>query len=192
MNITLTTDWIKANAKMIHYFGLGFIQVKLDDFNRLHFYTNLLKKTVEKEEIHNHRYNFVSRVLCGTLHQEIYDVRVLQIGDIKAKEELITHTLTQESCQAGDETEYPKIPCTMELVFSHDYMSGESYYIDHNTFHTVDSSDAVTHVCRSKYTKQLADVVYPKNRSELTCPFSIKVKTDKLYEIIDERLKSEK
>lgn len=34
----MNIDWLKANSTMIHYFGLGFIQVKLGDLDRVHFY----------------------------------------------------------------------------------------------------------------------------------------------------------
>lgn len=169
----LDIDWIRKNSKLTHYFGLGFIQVKLDDFNRLHFYTKEFPKTVEKEEIHNHRYNFVSEILQGKLTQEIYEVS-----------DGFTHVSTQESCQAGDDREFPRFPCTINKVFEYTYNDFGKYYIDHRTFHTVDSTDAITHVVRGGYQKEFADVVFPAERT-LTCPFSIKVPVEKLYEVID-------
>jgi hypothetical protein len=48
---------LKEKCKMIHYFGLGFIQIKIDDTYRLHFYTNKLPKILHEEEVHNYRNN---------------------------------------------------------------------------------------------------------------------------------------
>lgn len=41
----LNLAWLKANHRTIHYFGLGFIQLKLDESRRMHFYVPSLKPT---------------------------------------------------------------------------------------------------------------------------------------------------
>jgi hypothetical protein len=173
----LNTDWLRKNAQHIHYFGLGFIQLKLSATDRLHFYTSKLPKTVAREEIHNHRYNFVSTIVAGTFRQELFE---LIPGD--------THLLTQETCAADDDRVFPKNPCAIEKVFDETYTMGQRYYIDHHTFHTVSSDFAITHVHRNgKYAKDLADVVYPRDNSPI-CPFSVNAPTGDLYEIVDDMI----
>lgn len=176
-NIELSTEWIVKNAKMIHYFGLGFIQVKLNEFERLHFYTDKLPTTVGMEEIHNHRYNFVSTILKGQLYQEIYDTNIA--GN--------THIMTKESCTVKKAPKCETI-CTIIPFYNNTYYKDQEYYIDHNTFHTVHSTNAITHIVRSEYKKLYADVIRPIG-IELTCPFSANVEQDKLIEIIDTMLK---
>lgn len=81
-------DYLKSHCTLIHYFGLGFVQLKLRDGRRMHFYTESLPAIVGDDDVHNHRYDFTSQVLSGYLVQHIY--RVVP-GD--------THTLEQESCK---------------------------------------------------------------------------------------------
>ena len=92
-------DWLKKNAESIHYFGLGFIQVKINFPNRIHFYTTQLDKTVQEEEIHNHRYNFKSQILKGRFTQTIFTANKTDLS--------YTHYMTQESCNENDKTEFP-------------------------------------------------------------------------------------
>lgn len=178
----LTFDYIKDKAQKIHYFGLGFIQVKLNEYERLHFYTNELEKTIGVEEIHNHRYNFTSHILQGHLKQDIYEVSHIDLLHRS------NHILTQESCNETNPTNSKPTEVWIKPVFQKIYEKGDSYYMDHNTFHTVDSIDAVTYLNRSGYTKILADVIRKKD-SKLICPFSVKVTEHTLLEIIRERFK---
>lgn len=171
----LNIDFIIKNKKIIHYFGLGFIQVKLNDFERIHFYTNELEKTCDVEEIHNHRYNFTSTILKGSLKQEIYE--------IDRNTDNAKYVLTQESCDPNNKVYSSPIKVNINKVYEKTYITNDSYYIDHNTFHTVDSSDAITYLKRSKYMKPLADVIFNSN-NELICPFSHNVEESKLLEII--------
>ncbi len=173
----LTSDWIIKNAEAIHYFGLGFIQVKLNNFERLHFYTKELDSTVQPEEIHNHRYNFVSTVLKGHLKQDIYEF-IYNAGN--------THIMSKESCNTVKAL-FPETHCAVQKVYQKIYGKDDTYYIDHNTFHTVDSIDAITYVKRSDYVKQFAEVIRI-NGTELICPFSVNVEQNKLIEIIDAML----
>jgi hypothetical protein len=175
----LTIDWIKKNNIKIHYFGLGFIQVKLNDFERLHFYTNKLSKTVEDEEIHNHRYNFVSLILKGKFTQSIFEVKSDINGD---------YLLTKESCDENNKMDFPKEPVSIIKVYEQYYLESHSYHINHNTFHTVHAEDnTITFLKRSTYMKEYADVIFHKNKS-LTCPFSNKVSENDLYDIIKSML----
>lgn len=180
MTPELSVDWLKAHCEMIHYFGLGFIQIKLDQANRVHVYTGALPRTVEEEDVHDHRYNFVSRILHGALDQRIFEVPF---------DGTPTHFMVQENCQPKADNHVPEESklCRIQPVFQKVYLAGDSYFIDHNTFHTVDSHDAITHVCRGGYQKDLANVVYPMS-NKLVCPFSIKVPEEQLWEIVGQRI----
>lgn len=175
----LDIDWLRKNYQMVHYFGLGFIQLKLNDSERLHFYTEEIKKTVEEEEVHNHRYNFVSTIISGRLLQEVYEIDRMAIDN--------PYYVTQETCNSEDKREFPKVECNINHVFTGQYLVGEAYYIDHNTFHKVASDNAITHVKRSHYKKQFADVIYKKDQA-IVCPFSVKMSDEELFAIINDIL----
>src|SRR6187402_3246657 len=90
--IKLNIDWLKDNHISLEFFGLGFLQLKIDKNNRIHFYTRELPSIIGEEDVHNHRYDFNSCVLKGNLTQEIFDV-------VEGK----TFIKEQESCKVGVE-----------------------------------------------------------------------------------------
>lgn len=181
LNNFLNVDWLRNNYKKVHYFGLGFIQLKLNDNERLHFYTEKLIKTVNEEEIHDHRYNFVSTILKGTLAQQIYNIRYQGWGNNVDYE----YYITQETCSEHNKIDFPKTNCNILEVYNKTYVKNDSYYLDHNTFHKVSSNDAITYVSRLNITKDYANVVYRKGQI-ITCPFSVKRPDDELFDIIAE------
>jgi hypothetical protein len=172
----LQIDWLKNNHLMVHYFGLGFIQLKLSNEKRLHFYTQELPQIVSGEEIHSHRYNFTSEILCGEMVQEMFAVGV---GD--------THLIEEESCKPdvdlGDTGGY----CAATPLSKHISGKGSSYWIHHTAFHRVAATDCVTLVTRSNIQQQMAQVVRPVG-GEKVCPFSKKVDEKDLWAIIDSML----
>ena len=87
-NAALDINLLKNHCARIYYFGLGFIQVKLDDSFRVHYYTDKLPAITE--DIHNHRYDFTSEVVSGKLSTTIYR---LAVGE--------THRILNSSCEAG-------------------------------------------------------------------------------------------
>lgn len=175
----LDVNWLKTNCQMIHYFGLGFIQVKLTDRMRMHFYTKELPAIISKEEIHNHRYGFSSKILKGTLKQEAFSTCY---GN--------DYIWEQESCQEGVICETPPIPCSIFCRETCVYKAGESYYIDHETFHRVESDYAITFITRGDYQKKFAEVIRPVGATKI-CPFSQKVDEIKLWEIVEKMLNNE-
>lgn len=175
----LEMDWLKANHTKLHYFGLGFIQLKLSQDDRLHFYTDKLPAIVSEEEIHNHRYNFTSSVLKGILHQELFEI-------VQGN----THTVEEESCQEGVKPEghFPSL-CGILRSSMHSYIEGSWYFIYHDTFHRVKSSDCITYLTRGTYQKPMAKVIRPVGADKV-CPFSVKVEDSVLWEIIEEMIKA--
>jgi hypothetical protein len=177
MSKYLNYKWLKANHQMIHYFGLGFVQLKLDNSTRMHFYSPELTPLVPEEEVHNHRYNFSSLVLKGEFKQELFEVVA---GD--------THVREQETCKADVKATGEPVPCALKQVTSHIYGEGSRYWISHEAFHRVGAETAVTLVTRSPYEKELAEVVRRKDAPKV-CPFSQRVEDDKLWDIVERMLK---
>src|SRR5271170_5939334 len=80
---------LKKNHARLYYFGLGFIQLKINEWERLHFYSAKLPPITE--DIHNHRYGFLSRILKGKLGNHVFDISDVANPDGK-------HLLVNESC----------------------------------------------------------------------------------------------
>jgi len=169
-------NWLQQNHQMLHYFGLGFIQLKINDQYRMHFYTKELPPIVSDEDIHNHRYDFTSRILKGEFSQELYKIVP---GNDYLKEE--------ESCQEGIKSESKSEECNIELISRETYTAGSEYFISHKTFHRVKATNCITLLSRSDYKKELAEVVRRKD-SPLICPFSQKLSDSKIWDIISSLL----
>lgn len=170
----LDIDFLKANCNRLYFFGLGFIQVKLNDSERVHFYTNAFQKTSVSEEVHNHRYDFESMIMRGTLVQELFSYCLNDEGD---------SWITKETCNPTTKKVFDRHRCIVKLIQRQTFSSGSSYWTDHNTLHRAESNDAIKYLKRGPYMKDEADVIYPVDLS-LTCPFSVKVSDDELWEVI--------
>lgn len=182
----VTIGSLKKHYTLIHYFGLGFIQIKLGPRYRIHFYTNLLPAIISEEEIHNHRYDFTLTILAGTFTQKIYQVT-----------QDITHTMEDESCtehnelDSGSDHYHKQTECGVTLLSEEHYVAGSSYTINANTFHTVQTTDAITFIDRKPYSKEFAQVIRPKDLNA-TCPFSKKIDENELWVIVENILAKHK
>lgn len=172
----LNIDWLKQNHQMIHYFGLGFIQLKIDDRCRMHFYTPELPPIVSEEDVHNHRYNFDSKILKGEFTQELFHV-------IEGN----SHIREHESCKEGVEAATVGTPCGIILASAHTYFTGSSYFINHKTFHRVIAKNCITLLNRGSYKKDMAEVIRLVDAKKI-CPFSQKVEEEQLWEIVERML----
>lgn len=156
-------DWLKKNCTKIHYFGLGFIQIDVQDGTRFHFYTDSFPVTPAADEAHDHRYNFKSTILQGTLTQTLYVER----------EGEPTHTIATTACDGSEPTQAR--PMNLGFFASGIFREGEYYYLQCDWLHTVSAPrGTITMVERGPRTKELASVVY-KGTQKPVCPFSIKV-----------------
>jgi hypothetical protein len=173
----LNLKWLKANCQMIHYFGLGFIQLKTSKTKRFHFYTPELPAIVSEEDIHNHRYDFRSVIAHGSMVQEMYEVTP---GN--------THLKEEESCQVGVKAECKPESCGIRLSSRHIYNTNSEYFISHDTFHKVRVfGPCITVIDRSDYRKQYAQVIRPVGEASV-CPFSKKIEEGALWEIVEKML----
>ena len=68
-------QWLQDNCERIYYFGLGFIQVKIDDYTRYNFYhPELVPCFVNNESVHTHSYDYKSYILKGELVEKLYAI----------------------------------------------------------------------------------------------------------------------
>jgi len=172
--MALTVDWLRTNAAMAHFFGLGFIQIKLDELTRIHFYHKDIPAFVE--DPHDHRYDFISTVLSGCLQNEIWK---LVPGD--------DHEVSYENCrQYGPETP-PGFKTGLVKLGSFNTCKGSGYHMNSETLHTVrplfEHGPVITQVEREIPFKEFARAV-KKADAPSTCPFSRPMPDDELWAIV--------
>ena len=171
-----TIDWLKNNHQMIHYFGLGFIQLKINDDTRVHFYTHKLPSIMPVEEVHNHRYDFSSYIRKGVLG---YSLFVPVDGD--------EYTMKSVSCDPDKPAPDDAKPCEMKCITSGYYTEGAHYHLNKDTFHRVYSpNEAITEVWRNRNRREFAQVIGHKDKE--VCPFGKQVPEKELWEIVESML----
>lgn len=177
----LDLNWLKNNHEMIHFFGLGFIQLKINSSFRIHFYSPKLPSIIGDEDFHNHRYDFVSRILKGHFSQEIAEIAERIDGN--------THVMEDESCQKDNKIKTERKSCSIKTIEKNFFRQGEFYSLKHNQFHRVKNpiDNCITLLCRGKYQKEFAQVIRPIDVIGV-CPFSKKIEEKELWEIIEEML----
>jgi len=172
-------NWLKENNTKIFFFGLGFIQIKINDEYRLHLYHPSLPAFVEQP--HTHRYNFTSTILKGQFTQHIYNIEPNEAG---------TYWLTYESCGRGELPEEQanyKVSIESKLLLSNTYKIGSSYTISKEAFHTVEADNCITLLKRGTQRDDYAKVLSLKEEAKL-CPFSKKIEESQLWYIVEEML----
>lgn len=174
---------LKKNYQMIHYFGLGFIQLKLNDTYRLHFYTDRISKILDEEEVHNHRYDFTSYVLKGKFNMKLFKT-------VEGNE----FTIDDEDCQnhedgEGQKVETEKKTYGIQKISENNYSAGDSYWLEKDTFHRVKGDECITLLERGPVAKKYAQVLTPVTGAKV-CPFSKKVEEEELWKIVEDMLKA--
>jgi phosphoribosyl-ATP pyrophosphohydrolase len=163
------------------YFGLGFIQLKVDLHNRVHFYHNDLP--ILSDNPHNHRYSFTSYILQGTLEQTTFQ------WDYAATGEFLTQLV---NCKAGSNLIASQQSGQITQTLYSSYATGSRYQIEADTLHTVSGIDnAVTHLIRGDTEKEYAAVIVQKG-DEPVCPFSEPLTTKRCWELIEDMLPKKK
>jgi hypothetical protein len=182
MEELLDIDYLKKNHTRIYFFGLGFIQVVLNQYERVHFYSDNLSKLSIDEGWHNHRYNFTSKILKGEFRQSM---ATLTNGD--------SHILYNVNCGTGKELPYTtEIPVGLNEVMmesgylSEYYYAGDSYDIFFNEFHYVATvGNTITHMKRGDYITEFAQAIRQKDKA-FQCPFTHKFSEVELWEMVEE------
>lgn len=182
-----TVDFLRRHARHAHFFGLGFIQVKMDPVTRFHFYHPEIPPFVE--EPHDHRYNFVSHVLRGRLKNEMWEI---YSGERYPGRQGITWaTIDFESCRKDGPDAPESFRTSVWRTGQIEVCAGSSYYVSKDTFHTVkpdfSAGPCVTLVERTEPEKEFARVI--RFSDESVCPFSRDLPPERLWEIVEDCLK---
>ncbi len=181
----LTEPALRAFGVAPHYFGLGFIQIKLTPGLRVHFWHPDLSATVGEEELHDHRYNFRSHVVHGSMTHEVFGFREDAQGD---------HELVEVSCQPG-ESQPPAVKGRglLESLGRYTMGKGAFYEFPHTQFHRILATECITVVERHAVVKPLARVLRPLAGSHV-CPFSTPMPEDRLWglmrELLEDRIRA--
>lgn len=169
---------LRKNAIVPQYFGLGFIQCKINDNYRAHFYHPEIKPIVNIEEIHDHRYNFTSYVVKGSIKNKLYEFIEDSEGEYCKK---------HESCNPLIEVEPNAVYGNIKLLSRNVINENESYFMNHMWFHKVSTEKCVTLLSRTNYTKEYSNVIRSKYSVKI-CPFSETMPEDDCWKIIKELL----
>ena len=177
----LDLDQLRAKHSRLYYFGLGFIQLKIDETWRLHFYSPELP--VVTEDIHDHRYDFESRVLAGTITNTFYRVASrprmwLKVATPAERQGL--HVMRPESCNPDVQAPATETLCEVVVSTVETFSKGDTNEVEHTEFHRVFSGDCITLLRRGPYKKDYANVVMPLSKIPV-CPFSVKIPEDDLW-----------
>lgn len=165
------------------YFGLGFIQLKINEHQRIHFWVPEWPTIPGADnELHDHRYTLTSTILKGEIHNQIF-------APVPTQDP--THELIEVSCKPNS-SEDPKILECVVPVFLASFVSkaGETYTLSPEAFHMAHTvGPTVTFVERGNVIKEMARVIRPIN-SAFVCPFSIHYSEQQCWEKIEEILKA--
>jgi hypothetical protein len=161
-----------------HYFGLGFIQLKLNKYERIHFYHPELMPILDDEEIHDHRYTFRSRILKGSLTNEIFVYDSMLFTDLG---------LFEVSCSMEDAGKPPHFlkEVDISMVCSFSLTEGSEYALSADAFHRIKYHEpTITYLTRGEIIKDYARIIKPVVAPDV-CPFSKKMDEAELWDIIE-------
>ena len=153
----------KGEQLRFHFWGKGGIKAIQQDFNN------------GREPIHNHRWNFSSKVVMGRLDMKEYQDASPQIRFDSKKEAEIMKTKLNETYKLYDifiipsrqkDEDYKTIPTNQLAVIgdcTSKYVSaGNSYYLDHHIPHQVKSeSNTSTILLIDPPSKLIASEIFP-------------------------------
>jgi len=172
----LDVNWLKENHKSILYSGFGFIQIKISDRHRLHFYTRKLPPLIHDEDIHNHRYGFRSTLVKGRVSQRIYQI-------VPGTDGIIDQQNGSESVQHDSQP----VLCSAKIMSTSFYSPGSSYFIEHDIFHRVslESETAITMIKRTEPKKDFFDVFRHRGSPKID-PLSKQIDDQTLWKTVAE------
>ena len=173
-------DWLRKNHTKLLPFGLGFLQLKLNDSERIHFWHPGFVR--EREEVHNHRYDFISTILRGEMQQSLYI--------FTPSVERPTHEMFQTDCSPEVEGKQDSIIATglLEPVFSTTITEGNTYRMHRDLLHRIDAKKCVTFLRRESKLKTHANVVRDIGGRSV-CPFAENVPAAEMWAMIEDCLK---
>ena len=172
----LDISCLKASGCEPHWFGLGFVQLKLNEHERIHFWHPGHGQITPEEELHDHRYGFTSLVLGGEILHEIWEWTACQDGD---------HEMVEVSCKPGtDAAPAPLGRGRVAAAGRHVLQAGMEYSFSPEGFHKGGTRiGAITFLTRGPVVKDTARVIRPVGQPSV-CPFSAPKSSDECWSII--------
>lgn len=139
----------------------------------------------EREEIHNHRYSFVSQVLAGNLHHSVYHLDATICTTSVPFE--TDWEIFETNCEPGKEGSVETVtPCLLTHVGDFWLEKNSIYEFPYESYHTTEGTEfAITHLTRVlPRVLDFASVI--KKRGQTTsCPFKDKIPVAQCWEYID-------
>lgn len=181
MSKYLDLDYLRYQQAKPQWFGLGFIQMKISNERRLHFWhPDLAPNLGNAEEVHNHRYDFTSSVIKGEMENEVWEMVYDEAGDYR---------LWRVSCQPGNADSAEMVgPMTVADVATYTIRTGGSYTMPQPIFHrSFPKGHTVTMLKRGKVTEDYAYVIRSAT-AQHNCPFAVSIPEPVLWERIEEIL----
>ena len=178
---------LHATGARPHYFGLGFIQLKVEQDQRLHFWVPTWPAIPgSATELHDHRYDFVSTVLKGCVDQEVFSAPPAQAEPFEGCLELV-----EVDCKPGREgAPAVKGYVKPQLLVSHRVEAGQQYRLGHEAFHRAWSvGPTITLLERGPIRKDLARVLRPVG-TPFACPFDNAITEGQCWEHIARMLEA--
>lgn len=179
MNINLNMtgpEWVqflKDNNTKIHYFGLGFIQIKINDEYRVHVYSKAHCPSTT-ETPHDHRYDFESTILHGQLIEHTWKESTVGFDFI----------MTDVDCREGSEpTVNKEVRMTFDKIFIH--KKGTTYKRINTTMHSVIGHECITLLKRCPVVRDRA-LVTTKKGNQSVCPFKSKYTEKQCWDIVEQ------
>ena len=170
---------LQNRAEMAHFFGLGFIQVKISPSQRYHFYHPELPSFVDNP--HDHRYDFMSKVLKGSLKTTVWAEGIDGIDGGLSHQCLIEYT----ACTPAGQVKVPEGRMSYIIRRAEfDTHAPSTYFFPHNWHHQVNPAGiCITKVTKlTEHFKDLA-TVFIFNRE--ACPYSQALKKDELWNYVE-------
>lgn len=175
MKTLLNVDYLKNNSLSIKEFGIGFIQIKLNEKEVLNFYTDKVPKFDNNEAPHNHQRDFISRILFGSLEETLYHVFENDKG-------------SYAYCGCGDINKNITEKYSYEIKEITYYNKGDMYYRHKNDFHSVAAiNNTITFIVKDLDVKHDAIVI-----GEKIDHITSNMNEDELWDIVDNILKEAK
>lgn len=179
----LTVDSLRQSGCIPHWFGLGFIQLKLNDTQRLHFWHPDLVQDVSEEELHDHRYEFTSKVLVGELTHQVFEYVEFPLGD---------HEMVRVACEPGKDVDpIPLSRGTIHDAGTYVMKTGSQYTFPPTGFHRTIATRAVTLLTRGPKVAEFARVIRKIDEPSV-CPFAREIPEEELWDYIDDLLGSQR
>jgi hypothetical protein len=166
-----------------NYFGLGFIQLKLNAVERLHFYHPDVMPILDQEEIHDHRYDFSSTVIKGALMNTLYTYESVCFAE---------YGLYEVSCKKDDVGKEPAFlgECMIHRLADFTVETGQTYNLTRDVFHRIEYPvPTITFLRREHIFKENARIIKAIDAPSV-CPFSKVMDEDEIWEVIEKIIES--